>query len=379
MKKMKIMTIVGTRPELIKLSRIISELDKNSDHLLVHTGQNYADELNKIFFDELEIRAPDYYLDAAEENSLQTISQVISKIDPVLEKESPDAVLIYGDTNSCLSAIAAKRHKIPVFHMEAGNRSFDERIPEEINRRIVDHISDINMPLTEHARRYLLKEGINPETIIKTGSCMEEVLDFYSDKIDVSDICSKLGLEKNSFFVLSSHREENVDSPDRLKKLILCLEKLIEDYDKDIIFSVHPRTMKRLEDLKIKNLNPKIKFMKAMGFVDYIKLQIEAFCIISDSGTISEEASLLKLPAVTIRQAHERPEGMDEGLLIMSDLDPEKLSQAVKIVTSSYKEGIKAKPVQDYLGGKVSKKVVNIIHSYTDYVNRTIWNKKLNS
>ena len=379
MKKMKIMTIVGTRPELIKLSRIISELDKNSDHLLVHTGQNYADELNKIFFDELEIRAPDYYLDAAEENSLQTISQVISKIDPVLEKESPDAVLIYGDTNSCLSAIAAKRHKIPVFHMEAGNRSFDERIPEEINRRIVDHISDINMPLTEHARRYLLREGINPETIIKTGSCMEEVLDFYSDKIDVSDICSKLGLEKNSFFVLSSHREENVDSPYRLKKLILCLEKLIEDYDKDIIFSVHPRTMKRLEDLKIKNLNPKIKFMKAMGFVDYIKLQIEAFCIISDSGTISEEASLLKLPAVTIRQAHERPEGMDEGLLIMSDLDPEKLSQAVKIVTSSYKEGIKAKPVQDYLGGKVSKKVVNIIHSYTDYVNRTIWNKKLNN
>ena len=379
MKKMKIMTIVGTRPELIKLSRIISELDKNSDHLLVHTGQNYADELNKIFFDELEIRAPDYYLDAAEENSLQTISQVISKIDPVLEKESPDAVLIYGDTNSCLSAIAAKRHKIPVFHMEAGNRSFDERIPEEINRRIVDHISDINMPLTEHARRYLLREGINPETIIKTGSCMEEVLDFYSDKIDVSDICSKLGLEKNSFFVLSSHREENVDSPYRLKKLILCLEKLIEDYDKDIIFSVHPRTMKRLEDLKIKNLNPKIKFMKAMGFVDYIKLQIEAFCIISDSGTISEEASLLKLPAVTIRQAHERPEGMDEGLLIMSDLDPEKLSQAVKIVTTSYKEGIKAKPVQDYLGGKVSKKVVNIIHSYTDYVNRTIWNKKLNS
>ena len=379
MKKMKIMTIVGTRPELIKLSRIISELDKNSDHLLVHTGQNYADELNKIFFDELEIRAPDYYLDAAEENSLQTISRVISKIDPVLEKESPDAVLIYGDTNSCLSAIAAKRHKIPVFHMEAGNRSFDERIPEEINRRIVDHISDINMPLTEHARRYLLREGINPETIIKTGSCMEEVLDFYSDKIDVSDICSKLGLEKNSFFVLSSHREENVDSPYRLKKLILCLEKLIEDYDKDIIFSVHPRTMKRLEDLKIKNLNPKIKFMKAMGFVDYIKLQIEAFCIISDSGTISEEASLLKLPAVTIRQAHERPEGMDEGLLIMSDLDPEKLSQAVKIVTSSYKEGIKAKPVQDYLGGKVSKKVVNIIHSYTDYVNRTIWNKKLNS
>ena len=379
MKKMKIMTIVGTRPELIKLSRIISELDKNSDHLLVHTGQNYADELNKIFFDELEIRAPDYYLDAAEENSLQTISQVISKIDPVLEKESPDAVLIYGDTNSCLSAIAAKRHKIPVFHMEAGNRSFDERIPEEINRRIVDHISDINMPLTEHARRYLLREGINPETIIKKGSCMEEVLEFYSDKIDVSDICSKLGLEKNSFFVLSSHREENVDSPDRLKKLILCLEKLIEDYDKDIIFSVHPRTMKRLEDLKIKNLNPKIKFMKAMGFVDYIKLQIEAFCIISDSGTISEEASLLKLPAVTIRQAHERPEGMDEGLLIMSDLDPEKLSQAVKIVTSSYKEGIKAKPVQDYLGGKVSKKVVNIIHSYTDYVNRTIWNKKLNN
>ena len=304
MTKIKVMTIVGTRPELIKLSRVIAELETHTNHILVHTGQNYDDELNKVFFEELEISKPNYYLDAAGENSLQTMSQVISKIDPVISKEMPDAILLYGDTNSCISAIAAKRHKVPLFHMEAGNRSFDERVPEEINRRIVDHISDINMPLTEHARRYLIREGINPETIIKTGSCMEEVLDYYSEKINESSICSILNLKPDSFFLVSSHREENVDTPERLFALIQSLDALQKEFNKDVIFSVHPRTKARLEELGKNNLNSRIRFMKAMGFLDYVKLQKEAFCIISDSGTISEESSILNLPAITIRQAH---------------------------------------------------------------------------
>ena len=377
MKKMKVMTIVGTRPELIKLCRVIAELDEQTNHVLVHTGQNYDDELNKIFFDELEIKEPDYYLDAAGSNALQTMSQVISKIDPVLSDEKPDAVLLYGDTNSCIAAIAAKRYKIPLFHMEAGNRSFDERVPEEINRRIVDHISDVNMPLTEHARRYLIREGISPESIIKTGSCMEEVLDYYSDKIDKSNICEELNLEPQSFFLISSHREENVDTPKRLRSLVDSLNVLADEYSKDIIFSVHPRTQSRLNDLKSVDLNPKIKLMKAMGFMDFIKLQKEAFCVISDSGTISEEASLLKIPAITIRQAHERPEGMDEGLLIMADLEPDKVINAVRIVTSQ-KENAKnfLRAVKDYQGGRVSIKVVRVIHSYTDYINRVVWGKR---
>ena len=376
MTKIKVMTIVGTRPELIKLSRVIAELETHTNHILVHTGQNYDDELNKVFFEELEISKPNYYLDAAGENSLQTMSQVISKIDPVISKEMPDAILLYGDTNSCISAIAAKRHKVPLFHMEAGNRSFDERVPEEINRRIVDHISDINMPLTEHARRYLIREGINPETIIKTGSCMEEVLDYYSEKINESSICSILNLKPDSFFLVSSHREENVDTPERLFALIQSLDALQKEFNKDVIFSVHPRTKARLEELGKNNLNSRIRFMKAMGFLDYVKLQKEAFCIISDSGTISEESSILNLPAITIRQAHERPEGMDEGLLIMSDLDPEKVINAVKIIVSSdQKETRKLKSVDDYNGGKVSMKVVRIIHSYSDYINRVVWRK----
>ena len=377
MKKMKVMTIVGTRPELIKLCRVIAELDDQTNHVLVHTGQNYDDELNKIFFDELEIKEPDYYLDAAGSNALQTMSQVISKIDPVLSDEKPDAVLLYGDTNSCIAAIAAKRYKIPLFHMEAGNRSFDERVPEEINRRIVDHISDINMPLTEHARRYLIREGISPESIIKTGSCMEEVLSYYSDKIDRSNICEKLNLKPQSFFLVSSHREENVDTPKRLKALVDSLNVLVDEHDKDIIFSVHPRTQSRLNDLKNVNLNPKIKLLKAMGFMDFIKLQKEAFCVISDSGTISEEASLLNIPAITVRQAHERPEGMDEGLLIMADLEPDKVINAVRVVTSQ-RENSKnfLRTVKDYQGGRVSIKVVRVIHSYTDYINRVVWGKR---
>ena len=372
MKKLKVMTIVGTRPELIKLSRVIAELDKTSNHLLVHTGQNYDDELNKVFFDDLEIRKPDYYLDAAAESAVKTVAQVISKIDPVIVKENPDAILLYGDTNSCLSAIVAKRRKIPLFHMEAGNRSFDERVPEEINRRIVDHISDINMPLTEHARRYLIQEGIKPETIIKTGSCMEEVLDYFSDKIEASNICSELNLESGKFFVVSAHREENVDTPQRLSGLMDSLNQLVEEYNIPAIFSVHPRTKARLDELQDGNFDSRIKLMKAMGFMDYIQLQKSAKFVVSDSGTIAEESSLLNIPAVTLRQAHERPEGMDEGILIMSDLKPDDILASVDIVLSQH-ENSSIKQVQDYNGGRVSVKVSRIIYSYTDYINRTVW------
>ncbi len=372
MKRLKVMTIVGTRPELIKLSRVLAELDNSTNHILVHTGQNYDDELNKVFFDDLEIREPDYYLDAAAESAVETVSQVISKIDPVIVNEKPDAILLYGDTNSCLSAIVAKRRKVPLFHMEAGNRSFDERVPEEINRRIVDHISDINMPLTEHARRYLIQEGIRPETIIKIGSCMEEVLEYYSDKINSSDICSRLNLKSGSYFVISAHREENVDTPERLLGLMNSLNSLVEKYDIPAIFSVHPRTKARLDQLTDSTLDERIKLMKAMGFMDYIQLQKNAKCVISDSGTIAEESSLLKFPAVTLRQAHERPEGMDEGILIMSDIVSEQVLDSVETILSQHKH-FAMRPVQDYCGGKVSVKVSRIIHSYTDYINRTVW------
>tara|TARA_A100001011_G_scaffold191429_1_gene200084 strand:- start:1261 stop:2391 length:1131 start_codon:yes stop_codon:yes gene_type:complete len=372
MKKLKVMTIVGTRPELIKLSRVIAELDKTSNHILVHTGQNYDDELNKVFFEDLEIRQPDYYLNAAGDSAVETVAQVISKVDPVITDEKPDAILLYGDTNSCLSAIVAKRRKVPLFHMEAGNRSFDERVPEEINRRIVDHISDINMPLTEHARRYLIQEGIKPETIIKTGSCMEEVLEYYDEKINSSKICSKLGLSLGNYFVISAHREENVDTPERLFGLVDSLNALVEKYDVPAIFSVHPRTKARLDELPETKLDARVKLMKAMGFMDYIQLQKNAKCVISDSGTIAEESSLLKFPAVTLRQAHERPEGMDEGILIMSDIKPEQVLESVETILSQH-DNFAMKSVEDYCGGKVSVKVSRIIHSYTDYINRTVW------
>ena len=372
MKKLKVMTIVGTRPELIKLSRVIAELDKTSNHILVHTGQNYDDELNKVFFEDLEIRQPDYYLNAAGDSAVETVAQVISKVDPVITDEKPDAILLYGDTNSCLSAIVAKRRKVPLFHMEAGNRSFDERVPEEINRRIVDHISDINMPLTEHARRYLIQEGIKPETIIKTGSCMEEVLEYYDEKINSSKICSKLGLSLGNYFVISAHREENVDTPERLFGLVDSLNALVEKYDVPAIFSVHPRTKARLDELPETKLDARVKLMKAMGFMDYIQLQKNAKCVISDSGTIAEESSLLKFPAVTLRQAHERPEGMDEGILIMSDIKPEQVLESVETILSQH-DNFAMKPVEDYCGGKVSVNVSRGLNSYTDYINRTVW------
>jgi len=373
MKKLKVMTVVGTRPELIKLSRVMAELDHCFNHCLVHTGQNYDDELNRVFFNELEIRQPDHYLDAAGETAAETIAQVISKVDKVLENEKPDAILLYGDTNSCMSAIVAKRRKIPVFHMEAGNRCFDDRVPEEINRRIVDHISDINMPLTEHARRYLLAEGIRSETVIKTGSCMQEVLEYYADKIDQSDVLKRLELSPNGYFLISAHREENVDSPKRLAGLLESLNGLADTHDCPIVFSVHPRTQKRLNDLGHGNIDSRIRFMKALGFLDYIQLQKQAKCVISDSGTIAEESSLLGFPAVTIRQAHERPEGMDEGTLIMSDLIPERLLASVAIILGQHKRGKLAAVVADYQGGNVSIQVARIIQSYTDYIRRTVW------
>ena len=289
---LKVMTIVGTRPELIKMSRVIAEFDRHTKHVLVHTGQNYDYELNQIFFEDLEIRKPDYFLEAAGENAAQTIAQVIMKADVVLEKEQPDAVMLYGDTNSCLAVIAAKRRKIPVFHMEAGNRCFDQRVPEELNRKVLDHLSDINLVLTEHARRYLLAEGIRPETIIKTGSHMREVLDHYMPQIQKSDVLRRMGLEAGKYFIVSAHREENVDTPANLRDLVETLNALAETYGYSLIVSTHPRTRKRLDDLNIVPLNPSIQFLKPFGFCDYIKLQMEAFCVVSDSGTITEEASL---------------------------------------------------------------------------------------
>ncbi len=370
------MTIVGTRPEVIKLSRVIAELEIQCDHVLVHTGQNHDFELNEIFFNELEIRAPDHFLGVEADSVAERIGLTIARADEVLEKESPDAVLLYGDTNSCLSAIAAKRRQIPVFHMEAGNRCFDERVPEEINRRIIDHISDINMPLTEHARRYLLREGIRPETIIKTGSTMSEVLAHYKSAIDRSDVLQRLGLEPREFFLVSAHREENVDDDENFKDLLATLEAVYVEYGKSIIFSTHPRTRIRLDGLGLETRASGIRYLKPLGFLDYIKLQMQSYCVLSDSGTITEESSLLNVPAITIRQAHERPEGMDEGVLIMSGLRPERVIQSIQVVTSQFeREGYEPGRVADYDGGQVSKKVVRTIYSYVDYVNRTVWRR----
>ncbi|MCD4743163.1 MAG: UDP-N-acetylglucosamine 2-epimerase (non-hydrolyzing), partial [Desulfobacteraceae bacterium] len=317
---LKVMTIVGTRPELIKISRVVAELDKFTDHVLVHTGQNYDYELNEIFFKELGIKKPDYFLDSVGKTTAETIGNIITKADEVLEREKPDAVLLYGDTNSCLSVISVKRRKIPIFHMEAGNRCFDQRVPEEINRKIVDHTSDINMTLTEHARRYLIAEGIRPETIIKTGSSMKEVLGFHMAQIKKSNILKKLNLSKRDYFLVSAHREENIDSEKNFAELLDSLNAIAKIYKKSLIVSTHPRTRKRIEESGRDDFDKKIEFMKPLGFFDYIALQMNAMCVVSDSGTITEESSLLGFPAVTIRQAHERPEGMDEGTLIMCGL-----------------------------------------------------------
>jgi UDP-N-acetylglucosamine 2-epimerase (non-hydrolysing) len=373
---LKVMTLVGTRPELIKMSRVIAELDKQVQHVLVHSGQNYDYELNQVFFDDLEIRKPDHFLGAAGDTAAKTIAAVIEKSDEIFEAEKPDALLLYGDTNTCLAVIAAKRRKIPVFHMEAGNRCFDQRVPEELNRKVLDHLSDINMVLTEHARRYLIAEGIRPETIIKTGSHMEEVLDHYMPKILASDVLAREGLTEGQFFVVSAHREENVDTPDNLRDLLDTLRALADTYRYPIIVSTHPRTRKRLEAFGESLDHPLIRFTKPFGLLDYVKLQMGAFCVLSDSGTITEEASLLNLSAITIRNAHERPEGMDEGTLIMSGLKAERVLDAVRVVTSQHDRSQRVIPVvKDYQAGPVSKQVVRVVLSYTDYINRTVWSK----
>jgi UDP-N-acetylglucosamine 2-epimerase (non-hydrolysing) len=370
---LKVMTIVGTRPEIIKLSRVMAELDKYTNHIIVHTGQNFDYELNEIFFNDMNIRKPDHFLNAVGKTTAETIGNVIFKADEVLALEKPDAVLLYGDTNSCLSVISAKRRKIPVFHMEAGNRCFDQRVPEELNRKIVDHLSDINLPLTEHARRYLLDEGIPPETIIKSGSTMHEVLQYHKKDIEASQILGKLNLSKGEYFVLSTHREENVDSKGNFADLIDTLNQLCEKYQKRIIFSVHPRTMIKIKQLPDKTIHSLVEIMKPLGFFDYINLQKNAFCTISDSGTITEESSLLGFPAITIRNAHERPEGMDDGVLIMSGLKANRVIESVEIVTQQFAEVGLLNSVNDYEAEHVSKKMVRIIQSYTDYINRTVW------
>ncbi len=370
------MTIVGTRPELIKMSRVITELDQHVNHILVHTGQNYDYELNQVFFDDLELRKPDHFLNIAGGSAAQTIARVIEKSDEILELENPDAVLLYGDTNSSLAVISAKRRKIPIFHMEAGNRCFDQRVPEELNRKVIDHLSDVNLVLTEHARRYLIAEGIPSETIIKTGSHMPEVIRHYMPGIKQSSILEKLGLMPNKYFLVSIHREENVDSSENLNDLLLTLKALADVYNLPVIVSTHPRTQLKLNTHDLGKLNFHIRFLKPFGFFDYIKLQMSALCILSDSGTITEEASLLNLPAVTIRYAHERPEGMDVGTLIMTGLKKERVLDAVKVVIADHIAAARSMNVaEDYEGGLVSKKILRIVLSYIDYVNRTVWYK----
>jgi UDP-N-acetylglucosamine 2-epimerase (non-hydrolysing) len=371
---LKVMTIIGTRPEIIKMCRVIAEFDKQFDHVLVHSGQNYDYELNQVFFDDLEVRKPDYFLNVAGESPAKTIANVISAADDVIAKEKPDAVMLYGDTNTCMAVIAAKRRRVPVFHMEAGNRCFDERVPEELNRKVLDHLSDINLVLTEHARRYLIAEGIRSETIMKTGSHMHEVIEHYKHRIAESTILKRLNLEYGKFFVVSTHREENIDDPVNLENLLDSLRRLAEEYGYPIVVSTHPRTRKRLDALGVDL--PMVQFLPPFGFFDYLKLQTAATCVISDSGTIAEESSLLNLPAVTIRNAHERPEGMDEGTVVMCGLRAERVLESIRLVVSQHDRKIRTiPPVADYEGGPVSKQLARIVQSYVDYVKRTVWHE----
>ena len=372
MSRMKVMTIVGTRPEIIRLSRVMAVLDRECDHLIVHTGQNYDYELNQVFFDDLQIRKPDHFLGAAGATTMETVGNTLVKVDEVLALENPEAVVILGDTNSCLAAYPAKRRKIPVFHMEAGNRCFDQRVPEEINRRIVDHISDVNMPYSQISREYLLREGIAPDRVIVTGSPMAEVLGFYRPGIEASDVLSRLGLEAGGYFVVSAHREENVDLG-QFPKLVDMLNGVAETYGKRMIFSTHPRTKNRIESEGV-TLHPLIENLKPLGFLDYNKLQMNAFAVLSDSGTITEESSILNFPAVNIREAHERPEGMEEGTVMMSGLPRESVLRCLKVLEGQPRGCDRLlRQVNDYTPTNVSEKVLRIILSYTGYVNRTIW------
>jgi len=379
MKKLKVLTVVGTRPEIIRLSRVMARLDGSQaiDHITVHTGQNYDFELNQIFYDDLEIRKPDYFLEAVGSSTAETIGRIISSIDPILEKEKPDAFLVLGDTNSCLCAIPAKKRQIPIFHMEAGNRCFDQRVPEETNRKIVDHIADINLSYSAIARDYLLREGIPPDRIIKTGSPMFEVINHYMSKIKASEIVSRLELKANGYFVVSAHREENVDNEMNLMDLIKSLNLIAEKYKMPIIFSTHPRTRKRVEMLKpdLISINPLIRFVKPLGFTDYNSLQINARAVLSDSGTISEESSILKLNALNIRGSHERPEAMEEAAVMMVGLKPDNILRALFDLLHSDRHNSMVNVVSDYCVDNVSEKVARVIISYVDYVNRVVYNK----
>lgn len=374
MKKLKLMTIMGTRPEIIRLSEIIKKADKYFDHVLVHTGQNWDYTLNQVFFEDLEIREPDYYLNSVGETLGDTIGNIIAKSYEVLLKEKPDALLLLGDTNSALSAIAAKRLKVPIFHMEAGNRCFDQNLPEEINRKIVDHISDINLPYTENSRRYLLSEGFRKEHIFVTGSPMTEVLELNLHKIENSDILSKLNLEKGKYIVLSSHREENVDKEETFNNLVESINAVAEKYNLPIIFSVHPRTRKKLEERNIK-FNSLVQEMKPFGFFDYCNLQKNSFCVLSDSGTLSEESAILEFPAISIRTSTERPEVIDKGNIILAGVKKDEILSSLEIATEMFKTDKKNIKPYDYLDDNVSDKVIKVIRSYTNIVNRVIWGK----
>ena len=377
LKKLKIMTVVGTRPEIIRLSRILAQLDAHCDHVLVHTGQNYDYELNQVFFDDLGIRKPNHFLDSAANSSgaAHTIGNLIIAVDRVLEQERPEAMLVLGDTNSCLSVIPAKRRKVPIFHMEAGNRCFDQRVPEETNRRIVDHTADVNLTYSTIARDYLLREGLPPDLVIKTGSPMFEVLTHYRPRIDASDVLTRLGLEAEGYFVVSAHREENIEPTQAFTKLVAVLNALAEDHSMPVIVSTHPRTQKRI-DATGAVFHPQVRLLKSLGFHDYVKLQLSAKAVLSDSGTINEESSILNFPALNLREAHERPEGMEEAAVMMVGLEVERVRQGLAILsTQSRGADRKLRLVADYSMPNVSDKVVRIIHSYVDYVNRVVWKK----
>lgn len=376
MKKLKVMTVVGTRPEIIRLSRVLARLDETCEHIFVHTGQNYDYELSQVFFEDLGIRKPDYFLDAAASSAsaAETIGKIIIAMDPLLTKVRPDAMLILGDTNSCLSVIPAKRQKIPVFHMEAGNRCFDQRVPEEINRRIVDHTADVNLTYSSIAREYLLREGLPPDLVIKIGSPMAEVLSFYQDSIAASPVLSVMGLAKRKYFVVSAHREENIDSPASFTKLVGVLNALAQEYQLPVIVSCHPRTKKKIDESEI-TFHHYVKLMKPMGFHDYVKLQLDAKVVLSDSGTITEESSILGFPALNLREAHERPEGMEEAAVMMVGLELDRIKQGLSIIESQTHGVRMTNVVSDYAAMNVSEKVVRLIHSYTDYVNRIVWKK----
>lgn len=373
MKKIKVMTVVGTRPEIIRLSRVLAALDKYVDHVLVHTGQNYDFELNEVFFQDLEIRKPDYFLNAAGKNAAETIGNTIIKLDPILEEVQPEALLVLGDTNSCLSAIPAKRRRIPIFHMEAGNRCFDQRVPEETNRKIVDHTADINLTYSDIAREYLLREGLSPDRVIKTGSPMCEVLGHYSAKIDASDVLQRLELQRHDYFVVSAHREENIESDRNFGKLVAILNGVAETYNKRIIVSTHPRTRNRVKKMGV-TFHDKVELLKPLGFSDYVHLQKHAYAVLSDSGTINEESSILNFPALNLREAHERPEGMEEAAVMMTGLEFNRVLQGLSVLEAQTRgEERLLRQVTDYSMPNVAEKVVRIIISYTDYVKRTVW------